>query len=193
MQYVRCVPMWLSLFVNSIGFCATASKSSEKQWLPFLRGNRRGLGHRGQSSNGTRIYRLIEAPGLTCVLMAFVTSFANAASPDLDFNRDIRPILANSCFYCHGQDGNKRQGDLRLDLREPAVKAGAIVPNDAAASSLIKRILSDDPEQLMPPPKSNRRLSPEQKKLLERWISEGAVYQSHWAFVTPIFIAMAAI
>ena len=186
MQYVRCVPMWLSLFVNSIGFCATASKSSEKQWLPFLRGNRRGLGHRGQSSNGTRIYRLIEAPGLTCVLMAFVTSFANAASPDLDFNRDIRPILANSCFYCHGQDGNKRQGDLRLDLREPAVKAGAIVPNDAAASSLIKRILSDDPEQLMPPPKSNRRLSPEQKKLLERWISEGAVYQSHWAFVTPI-------
>ena len=125
--------------------------------------------------------------GVTCFGLIFtLQAIANAAAPDLDFNRDIRPILAESCFYCHGQDGNKRQADLRLDLREAAVKTGAIIPNDAAASSLIKRIHSDDPEQMMPPPKSNRHLSPEQKKLLERWISEGAVYQSHWAFVTPV-------
>jgi hypothetical protein len=108
------------------------------------------------------------------------------AEPQLDFNRDIRPILAENCFYCHGQDNNKRQADLRLDLREPAIQSGAIVPNDAGASSLVKRILSDDPEMVMPPPKSNRRLSPEQKELLKRWISEGAVFQNHWAFVAPV-------
>ncbi len=105
---------------------------------------------------------------------------------DLDFNRDIRPILSENCFYCHGQDGNKRQGDLRLDIREAAVKAGAIVPNDIAASGLVSRIHSEDPDTMMPPPKSNRRVSTEQKKLLERWISEGAVYKSHWAFVAPV-------
>ena len=103
----------------------------------------------------------------------------------LDFNRDIRPILSENCFYCHGQDGNKRQAELRLDQREAAVKAGAVVPGDVAKSSLVTRILSDDPEQMMPPPKSNRRLSPEQKKTLEKWIADGANYQNHWAYVAP--------
>ncbi|MBM3769620.1 MAG: DUF1549 domain-containing protein, partial [Acidobacteria bacterium] len=104
----------------------------------------------------------------------------------LNFNRDVRPILAENCFYCHGQDANKRQADLRLDLRDAAIQAVAIVPKDVAKSSLVKRIHADDPEQLMPPPKSNRRLTEEQKNLLERWISEGAEYQSHWAFVAPV-------
>ena len=103
----------------------------------------------------------------------------------IDFNRDIRPILAENCFYCHGQDSNKRQAELRLDQRDGAIKSGAITPGDLAKSSLIARIHSEDPDQLMPPPKSNRRLSVEQKKLLERWITEGANYQAHWAFVTP--------
>ncbi len=103
----------------------------------------------------------------------------------IDFNRDIRPILSENCFYCHGQDANKRQAELRLDQRDVAVKVGAITPGDVAKSSLVARILSDDPEQMMPPPKSNRRLSPEQKKLLERWIADGANYQAHWAFVAP--------
>src|SRR6187431_201509 len=96
-----------------------------------------------------------------------------AAQP-LDFNRDIRPILAENCFYCHGQDSNKRQAELRLDLREAALESEAFAPHDAAASELVKRINSDDPDQLMPPPDSNRRLSPDQKQLLERWINEGA-------------------
>ena len=111
---------------------------------------------------------------------------ADEGTPDLDFNRDIRPILAENCFYCHGQDSNKRQGDLRLDLRESAIQPGAIVPGDASKSKLVQRINATDPETMMPPPKSNRRLSAEQKQLLERWISAGAVYQSHWAFVTPV-------
>ena len=111
---------------------------------------------------------------------------ADEGTPDLDFNRDIRPILAENCFYCHGQDSNKRQGDLRLDLRESAIQPGAIVPCDAPKSKLVQRIHATDPETMMPPPKSNRRLSAEQKQLLERWISAGAVYQSHWAFVAPV-------
>ena len=114
-----------------------------------------------------------------------LTSNTQGAPPALDFNRDIRPVLAENCFYCHGQDANKRQAELRLDLRDAAIEAGAIVPNDVRSSELIKRINSDDPHNLMPPPKSNRRLSAMQKKLLERWINEGAVYAPHWAYVTP--------
>lgn len=110
---------------------------------------------------------------------------ADVQGQEIDFNRDIRPILSENCFYCHGQDANKRQGDLRLDQREAAVQAKAIVPGDLATSLLIQRILSDDPEQMMPPPKSNRRLTAEQKKTMERWIAAGAHYQNHWAFVTP--------
>ncbi len=103
----------------------------------------------------------------------------------IDFNRDIRPILSENCFYCHGQDGNKRQADLRLDQRDAAIQAGAIAPGDITKSTLVARIRSDDPEQMMPPPKSNRRLTAEQKTLLERWIADGATYQMHWAYVTP--------
>ncbi len=104
----------------------------------------------------------------------------------VSFNRDIRPILAENCFYCHGQDGNKRQADLRLDVRDVAIDAGAIVPGDAAGSAVIQRIHSDDPDEVMPPPKSNRRLTAEQKAMLETWISNGAQYQTHWAFEAPV-------
>ena len=107
------------------------------------------------------------------------------AQQPLDFNRDIRPILSENCFYCHGQDGNKRQAELRLDQRDAAINAGAIVPTDAAASALMQRINADNPDELMPPAKSNRRLSAEQKAMLERWITEGAIFQNHWAFETP--------
>ena len=104
----------------------------------------------------------------------------------LDFNRDIRPILAENCFYCHGQDGQKREADLRLDDRAAAIAAGAIVPGDAGASTMLERIHSTDPDVLMPPPTSNRRLSDHQKQLLDRWIKAGAEYQPHWAFTPPV-------
>ncbi|MFO0914244.1 MAG: PSD1 and planctomycete cytochrome C domain-containing protein [Pirellulales bacterium] len=118
--------------------------------------------------------------GLICVGFC-----ASVTADEIDFNRDIRPILSENCFYCHGQDSQKRQADLRLDQREPALAAQAIVPHDTAASGLIARIESTDPDQLMPPPSSNRRLTDAQKDLLRRWIEQGAAYATHWAFVAP--------
>jgi hypothetical protein len=109
---------------------------------------------------------------------------AEPAAPD--FNRDIRPLLSENCFYCHGQDGQKREADLRLDDREAALAARAIVPGEPGASVMLERINSTDPDVVMPPPDSNRRLSHEQKRLLERWIAAGADYRPHWAFVPPV-------
>ncbi len=116
----------------------------------------------------------------------FVLPLRATAETPLDFNRDIRPILAENCLYCHGQDANKRQAELRLDDRESAITAGVVVPGDVKASSLVQRIHSTNAEEVMPPAKSNRRLSDAQKSLLERWISEGAVFRKHWAFETPV-------
>jgi len=110
---------------------------------------------------------------------------AAAAAPGPDFDRDIRPILAENCFACHGQDANKRQADLRLDDRAAAVAARAVVPGEPGASTLLERIHSTDPEVVMPPPSSHRALTGEQKALLERWIAAGAEYRAHWAFVPP--------
>ena len=111
---------------------------------------------------------------------------SDPAARPLDFNRDIRPILAENCFYCHGQDGSKREAGLRLDDRAAAIEAGAVVPGDSGASVLLERIHSTDADVLMPPPTSNRRLSDDQKQLLDRWIKEGAEYTPHWAFVSPV-------
>jgi hypothetical protein len=105
------------------------------------------------------------------------------AGEPLDFNRDIRPILAENCFACHGQDGNKREAGLRLDDRAAAIELRAIVPGDPGASSILERIHSSDEDVIMPPPDSNRRLTDEQKALLQRWVAEGGAYQPHWAFV----------
>ena len=111
------------------------------------------------------------------VALAVVPS-AHADEP-INFNRDIRPILSENCFYCHGQDRNKRAADLRLDVRDAAVEKGAIAPGNLDESELIARIRTYDASLLMPPPKSNRKLSDAQKALLERWIKDGAVYEIH--------------
>ncbi len=107
------------------------------------------------------------------------------AEKKISFNREIRPILSENCFYCHGQDANKRESDLRLDVRELAIEHGAIDPGQLESSLLIERIQSTDPAVMMPPPNSNRRLSDEQIRLLKQWVAEGAGYQEHWAFVAP--------
>ena len=102
----------------------------------------------------------------------------------IDFARDIRPLLSDRCFLCHGPDAGQRATDLRLDQQSSAHQL-AIAPGDAAKSELMRRIVSQDPDEQMPPPDSNLKLSDSERQLLARWINEGAQYEQHWAFVTP--------
>lgn len=101
------------------------------------------------------------------------------------YNRDIRPILSDRCFTCHGPDSASRQADLRLDVEESAL-AAAIVAGDADGSAIMERVTSDDPELKMPPPSSHRLpLTPAQIDTLRRWIEAGAKYEPHWAYIAP--------
>ena len=123
-------------------------------------------------------------PWLSCV-----AAFAGAAEADLpakvEFNRDIRPIMSDTCFHCHGPDATSREAGLRLDLREEALKKTKsdlvpIVPGNATESEIIARIFDkDDP---MPPAKVHKPLTERQKALMKRWVEQGAVYQPHWAY-----------
>ena len=101
---------------------------------------------------------------------------------DVSFNRDIRPILSDNCFACHGPDRNARKADLRLDQREAAIASGAIKPGKPRESELIVRIHSMDPDIQMPPSDSKKQLTAEQRELLTRWIEQSAKYEPHWAF-----------
>ena len=100
------------------------------------------------------------------------------ADETIDFDRQIKPILAENCFACHGIHEQARQADLRLDVRQSAVEAGAIVPGAPNESTLIERINSDDPNSVMPPPESHKSLTQAQRKLLVDWIAAGAEYPS---------------
>lgn len=124
-------------------------------------------------------------PSLLLGLAALAIQLPVGAAP-LDYNEDVRPILSENCFYCHGPDGNKRKAKLRLDVREEALKKKAFVAGDAAASELVQRLFSTDSEEVMPPPDSHRTVTPAQREILQRWITEGAVYQPHWAYVAPV-------
>jgi hypothetical protein len=111
---------------------------------------------------------------------------AAGAADKLQFNRDIRPILSNNCYPCHGPDKSHREADLRLDVRQEAVSQKAIVPGKPTDSEVVARISSSDPNVLMPPSASKKRLTQQQKETLRRWIAEGAEYQGHWAYVPPV-------
>lgn len=121
-------------------------------------------------------------PGVLAALLLPATALAQSK---IDFNRDIRSILSDKCFACHGPDTTKLKGKLRLDVRDLAVKKGAIVPGKPADSELVRRIDAADAEERMPPPKSNKTLTAAEKDLLKRWIAAGADYKMHWAFVAP--------
>ena len=112
-----------------------------------------------------------------------------AAETKIDFNREIRPILSEFCYQCHGPDEKQRKAKLRLDTREGAIaqrkKGAAVVPGKSTESSLVGRIHSQDESEVMPPPETGKKLKPEQIKLLTRWIEEGAEYKGHWAFLAP--------
>lgn len=127
---------------------------------------------------------------LAALLTASTAIHNFAAERPLDFSRDIRPLLADNCFHCHGPDPKQRQAGLRLDLREEALKKlesgdTAVVPGNTAASSLLARINATDESERMPPADSQKKLTADQKSLLERWIKEGAPYAQHWSFVAP--------
>jgi hypothetical protein len=110
---------------------------------------------------------------------------AQAAGPPVDFDREIRPILSDNCFKCHGPDEKERKAKLRLDNRATAMKLEVIVPGKASESPLIERIASSDPAKRMPPAKSGKKLSPAQIDLLRRWVDQGAKYSVHWSFAPP--------
>jgi len=126
-------------------------------------------------------------------LLAALSAVPLAASPPaaaarpVAFNADVRPILADRCFACHGPDARKREADLRLDTREGLFgerKGHApVVPSDPERSELIRRIGSNDPEERMPPPGSGKALGDSEKALLRRWVEEGGTWQGHWAYI----------
>lgn len=128
------------------------------------------------------------APAL---LLSLCTVVADAAAP-VSFNRDVRPILSDRCYGCHGPDANKgRKAGLRLDELTGAtkeLKSGerAIIPGDIENSEMVRRMLSTDPDDIMPPPDLNRPLTKAERDVLIQWIKEGAKYEPHWAFVPPV-------
>ncbi|MGL5096617.1 MAG: DUF1549 domain-containing protein, partial [Planctomycetia bacterium] len=115
-------------------------------------------------------------------ISAFLQGVAPAAAP-LEYNRDVRPIFSENCFACHGPDSAARKADLRLDRRDDAVAAKAIIPGKPDDSAVLGRILSGDADEVMPPPESHKKLTDAQKDLLRRWIAQGAEYQPHWSFL----------
>ncbi len=117
--------------------------------------------------------------GVTCLSTARA-AFA-ATQPPVSYIRDIRPILSDKCFHCHGPDADAREAELRLDTRE-GITAKVVVAGQPDKSEVVTRIFSDDDDERMPPPDSNVSLSAEQKELLRRWIAEGAAFTEHWAF-----------
>ncbi|MEC8411013.1 MAG: DUF1549 domain-containing protein, partial [Planctomycetota bacterium] len=124
--------------------------------------------------------------------MFLITTFALLPAPlmaqkEIDFNRDVRPILSDRCFQCHGPDEEQRQADLRLDLADSEEGALTVIKKGVAEESeLWHRIISSDPDLVMPPPESNKApLNEAEQTTLKKWIDEGADYADFWAFVPP--------
>ncbi|MBJ7346692.1 MAG: DUF1549 domain-containing protein, partial [Gemmataceae bacterium] len=115
-------------------------------------------------------------------MLVLVTTIVHGADK-LKYNKDIRPILSENCFACHGPDSAARKADLRLDRREDAIKFGAIVAGSAEKSPIIERIYSTEKDKVMPTPKSHKVLTAIQKEKLKQWVLEGAEYELHWSFI----------
>jgi hypothetical protein len=118
-------------------------------------------------------------------LCVFVVSPSVRAAGGPEYNRDVRPILAENCFPCHGPDSAARKAGLRLDRRDDAIKTEAIAPGDPDKSAVIERIFSEERSQRMPPPKTKKTLTAAEKETLKRWIAAGAEYQPHWSLIAP--------
>jgi len=143
------------------------------------------------------MFRRVKSPAF--LLAAALTSgWALAAEPPLpakiEFNRDVRPILSDTCFKCHGFDPKHREGGRRFDTREGALAeidgVRAMVPGKLAESDAHLRLHSTDKDELMPPPKSGKKLTARQIAILDKWIEQGAEYQEHWAYIPPVRLAV---
>ncbi|MFM9031693.1 MAG: DUF1549 domain-containing protein, partial [Opitutaceae bacterium] len=132
---------------------------------------------------------------LPLLLLPGVVAAADGAElvPEkIEFNRDVRPILSDKCFLCHGPDAGTRKGKLRLDLREDALAREAFVPGKPAESELLRRIVSKESDEVMPPPETHKAIDARERAILERWIAQGAGYQRHWAYEPPVKAAVPA-
>ena len=139
----------------------------------------------GRGGAGIVASRCFVACGLAIGL--FLADPARAASRQpVSFNREVRPILSQNCFLCHGPDAGRRKGKLRLDLREEAMQRGVLAPGKPQDSELVRRISTLKPDDQMPPAEANKTLTPVQKAVLRQWIAEGARYEGHWAYDVPV-------
>ena len=133
-----------------------------------------------------QLVTLIVSVCLVCLGVFLSTASADGSKPSVDFNREVRPILSDNCFACHGPDENQRKARLRFDTKEGAfAKPGVIAPGDASKSRLYQRISSKDQDRVMPPASSGHKLTEKQIETIRRWIDEGARWNEHWAFIAP--------
>ncbi len=123
-----------------------------------------------------------------CILGSVPQAARGGDAAPVRFSRDVLPILSENCLLCHGPDVKTRKADLRLDVKESALRSKdpIIVSGRSADSELIRRLETEDADELMPPPKSGRKLSKQQKETLKRWVDQGAVWGKHWAFEPPV-------
>jgi hypothetical protein len=121
-----------------------------------------------------------------CGFFGLFLAFSALGTEKISYNRDVRPILSDNCFHCHGPDQKTRKGKFRLDVREDAVAKGAIVPGKPKESELITRVFGLHQAEPMPPPEAHKTLTSTQKESLRRWIGAGANYEKHWAYVPPV-------
>ena len=129
---------------------------------------------------------MVRSPRITLsitILLAFAPPLFAADEP-VDFRRDVLSVLSGNCFTCHGPDSKTRKANLRLDVKEGALrtKDAVIVPGKSSESELVERIASTDPDEVMPPPKTGKKLTAAQIDILKKWIDQGATWSKHWAF-----------
>jgi hypothetical protein len=120
------------------------------------------------------------------VPLSLLAAAAPLRAAEVDFNRDVRPILSDKCFACHGPDEKHRKADLRYDDEKTALASGTITPGKPADSALIQRITAEDEADRMPPKKSGKKLTAAEVETLRKWIADGAKYAPHWAYVAPV-------
>ena len=125
----------------------------------------------------------------SCCLSPF-RLIAQDSQPDVEFSRDILPLLSDNCFQCHGPDEATREAGLRLDQRDGILSeadsgTAAVIPGSAMKSELVRRIISDDPDLMMPPPESGKKLSTADIERLKQWVDAGAKWSVHWAYEKP--------